>query len=59
VGRPGVWGFPSAAALPKVAQGHCYIYVPIPQAIYLTFGGTPLSNMVIGTIDFFFASAHF
>jgi hypothetical protein len=40
---------------------YVYIYIYIHQyfnAIYLIFGGTPLSIMVIRGIDFFFASAH-
>jgi hypothetical protein len=35
-----------------------YICTSIKQYNHLTFGGTPLSNLVIKAIDFFFASAH-
>jgi hypothetical protein len=35
-----------------------YICTFIKQYNHLTFGGTPLSNMVIRAIDFFFVFAH-
>jgi hypothetical protein len=48
----------SRGALSLKTPAPLYICTSIKQYNHLTFGGTPLSNMVIRAIDFFFASAH-
>jgi hypothetical protein len=48
----------SRGDLPLKTPAPLYICTSIKQYNHLTFGGTPLSNMVIRVIDFFFASVH-
>jgi hypothetical protein len=48
----------SRGVLPLKTPAPIYICTSIKQYNHLTFGGTPLSNMVIRAIDFFFVSAH-
>jgi hypothetical protein len=48
----------SRGALPLKTSAPLYICTSIKQYNHLTFSGTPLSNLVIRVIDFFFASTH-
>jgi hypothetical protein len=48
----------SRGALPLKTPAPIYICTSIKQYNHLIFGDTPLSNMVIRAIDFFFTFAH-